>query len=86
MSMITLGNGADNVGMYIPLFTGFSTAERIWAVAVFALMTAAWVWFANSLAEFPRVKAVIEKYKNIAIPVAFIALGVFIILDSGLLG
>ena len=86
MAMITLGNGADNVGVYIPLFTGFSTAERIWAVAVFTLMTAAWVWFANSLAEFPRVKAVIEKYKNIAIPVVFIALGMFLILDSGLLG
>lgn len=86
MAMITLGNGADNVGVYIPLFTGFSVSERIWAIVVFVLMTVVWVWLANSLAEFPKVKAIIEKYKRIAIPVVFIALGVFIILDSGLLG
>ena len=86
MAMITLGNGADNVGVYIPLFTGFSGPERIGAVIIFAFMTVLWVWLANSLAEFPKVKAVIEKYQSIAIPVVFIALGVFIIVDSGLLG
>ena len=86
MAMITVGNGADNVGVYIPLFTGFSGAERIGAVVVFAVMTALWVFLANSLAELPKVKSVIEKYKTIAIPVVFLALGIFIILDSGLLG
>ena len=86
MAMITLGNGADNVGVYIPLFTGFSAGERIGAVLIFAAMTALWVWLANALAEFPKIKAVIEKYKAIAIPVVLIALGVFIILDSGLIG
>lgn len=86
MAMITLSNGADNVGVYIPLFTGFFGAERIGAVLIFTAMTALWVWLANSLAEFPKIKAVIEKYKDIAIPVVFIALGVFIILDSGLIG
>jgi cadmium resistance transport/sequestration family protein len=83
MAMITLGNGADNVGVYIPLFTGFSGSERIGAVVVFTIMTALWVFLANALAEFPKIKAIIEKYKNIAIPVVFIALGLFIILDSG---
>ena len=86
MAMITLGNGADNIGVYIPLFTGFSSAERIGAVIVFVCLTALWVFLANTLAEFPKVKSVIEKYKTIAIPVVFIALGVFIILDSGLIG
>ena len=86
MAMITLGNGADNIGVYIPLFTGFSSAERIGAVIAFVCLTALWVFLANTLAEFPKVKSVIDKYKTIAIPVVFIALGVFIILDSGLIG
>ena len=85
MAMITLGNGADNMGVYIPLFTGFSGGERVGAVISFLCLTALWVWLANSLAEFPKVKAIIEKYKAIVIPVVFIALGVFIILESGLL-
>ena len=86
MATITLGNGADNLGVYIPLFTGFSGGERMGAVLVFAAMTVLWVWLANSLAERPKIKAFIEKYKAIAIPAVFIALSVFIILDSGLIG
>lgn len=86
MAMITVGNGADNVGVYIPLFTGFSGAERIGAVIVFAVMTALWVFLANSLAECPKVKAAVGRYRHIVIPAVFILLGVYIIMDSGLLG
>lgn len=86
MAVITVGNGADNVGVYIPLFTGFSGTERISGVVVFAAMTALWVFFANSLAEFPKVKMAVGKYKHIVIPAVFILLGVYIIMDSGLLG
>ncbi len=86
MATITLGNGADNIGVYIPLFTGFSAMERMITVVTFAGMTALWVWLANSLAAFPKVKAVIQRYKCILIPIVFVLLGVFIILDSGLIG
>lgn len=86
MAMITVGNGADNLGVYIPLLTGFSNAQRLAAAAVFAGMTALWIFLANSLAEFPGVKAVVGRYRNILIPVVYIFLGVYILLDSGLLG
>lgn len=86
MALITLGNGADNVGVYIPLFTGFVGAERVGTMAVFAVMTALWAFLANTLAEVHQVKTVVGKYKRIVIPVVFIALGIYIIMDSGLLG
>ena len=85
MAMITVGNGADNVGVYIPLFTSFSGVERISAVIVFAVMTALWVFLANLLAEFPKVKAAVGQYKYIVVPAVFILLGVYIIMDSGLI-
>ena len=86
MAMITLGNGADNIGVYIPLFTGFSLMERLGAVVIFAVMTAVWVYLANTLSEFPKVKALIRKYRHIAIPLVFFLLGLYIIMDSGLFG
>lgn len=86
MAMITLGNGADNISVYIPLFTGFSSAQRLGAVIVFVVMTALWVLLANILAEFPVVKSAVGKYKHIVIPAVFILLGIYIIVDSGLLG
>lgn len=86
MAVITLGNGGDNFGVYIPLFTGFSGCERLWAAGVFAGMTAVWVLLAGRLASLPKVRAVIAQYKHIAVPLLFIALGIYIILDSGLFG
>lgn len=86
MALITLGNGADNLGVYIPLFTGFSGMERGVAAVVFAAMTGLWVFLADRLAQFPQVKSSVSKYKHIVIPVVFIALGIYIILDSGLTG
>lgn len=85
MAMITLGNGADNIGVYIPLFTGFSDMERLGAMAVFTGMTALWLFLAGRLAAFQGVQALVDKYRHILIPVILIGLGVFIILDSGLL-
>ena len=85
MALITLGNGADNLGVYIPLFTGFHSLQRIAAAVSFILLTALWVWLAHSLATLPKLQNLISKYKAVAIPVIFIVLGVFIILDSGLL-
>ena len=85
MAMITLGNGADNLGLYIPLFTGFSGPERVCAAAVFAIMTALWLRLADALAELPVFKDRIIKFKPVLIPAVFVLLGVYIILDSGLL-
>ena len=85
MALITLGNSADNFGVYIPLFTGFHSLQRIAAAVSFILLTALWVWLAHSLATLPKLQNLISKYKAVAIPVIFIVLGVFIIWDSGLL-
>ena len=86
MAMITLGNGADNIGIYLPLFTTFKRGARITAIVIFMLMTALWILLAQSIATLPKFKAITQKYKHILIPVVFIALGVLIILESGLLG
>ena len=86
MASITVGNGGDNVGVYVPLFMGFSGQECVVAWAVFAVMTLLCVILANALAEFPKIREHVETKKHIVIPVVFLILGVYIILDSGLLG
>ena len=86
MASITIGNGGDNVGVYVPLFMGFSGKECVIAWAVFAVMTLLWVILANAMAEFPKVRESVDKKRHIVIPVVFLVLGVYIILDSGLLG
>lgn len=86
MALTTLGNGADNLGVYMPLFTGFTGGQCLIAVLVFAALTALWLWLARALAGLPRLRSILQKYRHIAVPVILLTLGVCIVLGSGLFG
>ncbi|WP_288226025.1 cadmium resistance transporter [uncultured Enterococcus sp.] len=82
---ITIANGADNIGIYIPLFSRYSPSQLVITIIVFSVMIAFWCFLGYKLANFPLIKQQLEKYKHIAIPFVFIALGIFIIFESGLI-
>lgn len=79
-ALITMANGADNVGVYIPLFVGYDAWQVIATAAVFALMTAVWCFVSRRLADLPILRGVLTRYKHIAVPVVLIALGVYILI------
>lgn len=80
VALVTVANGADNIGVYIPLFAGYSLEQMLAVIAVFAAMVALWCFLAQKLASLPLPGAGIEKYKHILVPVVFIALGIYILL------
>ena len=84
VTLINIANGADNIGIYIPLFRGYGVAELIMTVIIFALLTALWCFIGEKIAFYPIIKAQLQKYKHIAVPIIFIGLGVYIMIDSGL--
>lgn len=79
MSLLTVANGADNIGVYLPLFSKYSPGQLVITTVVFALMIALWCYLGLKLASFPLVKAKLVKYKQIVIPIIFIVLGLLII-------
>ena len=83
--LVTIANGADNIGVYVPLFTTLNTLELIMTIIVFFLMIALWCFAGEKLTTIPRIKQTIHKYKNVIVPVVFIAIGLFIIIESDLI-
>ena len=83
--LVGIANGADNIGIYTPIFTGYSGMELAITSAIYAVMLGLWCVAGDKLANFPLVKDKIEKYQHIIVPVVFIGLGVLIILRSGLI-
>jgi cadmium resistance transport/sequestration family protein len=83
---ITIANGADNIGIYIPIFSGYAIFEFVITIAIFVLLTALWCYWGNKIAHYPFVKTRLQKYKNIFVPVVFMGLGVYIIIKSGIIG
>lgn len=79
---VTVSGGADNVGIYIPLFSSYGKAEILTAAIVFILMTGLLCFGAYMLASIPVLKERIARYRKVLVPFVFTALGLFIISDG----
>ena len=78
-----MANGGDNIGIYIPLFTGKSLVDILVTVIIFIILVALWCFIGLRLSEHPFVKKNIEKYDHIFVPIIFICLGIFILIKNG---
>ncbi|WP_195267438.1 cadmium resistance transporter [Eubacterium sp. 1001713B170207_170306_E7] len=83
---LTLANGADNVSIYIPLFTNLGTVEIVTIIVIFVILIGVWCFLGIKIGQYPLIRAFLEKYKDVLIPVVFIGLGLYILLKSGTLG
>lgn len=80
--LITMANGADNIGVYIPLFASFAVWQMLLTVCVFLILIAVWCLIGKLLASCSVIKNTIEKYKTVIVPIVYIALGVYILLKN----
>lgn len=80
--LVTMSNGADNIGVYIPLLAGCSAVQAAAVVVIFAIMLAFWCLLSKKLADLPALRHFLLTYKHIIVPVVFIALGVYIIIKG----
>ena len=82
VALVTVANGADNLGVYIPLFVGFSAWQTATAGVVFLLMTALWCIFGKKFSEMPFLRRFLAKYKRILVPCVLILLGMYILAEA----
>jgi len=81
---VTIANGGDNLGVYIPLFA--SDPHRIpFFAAAFAVLTAVWCALAYWLVHHPTLGAAIRRHGQRALPFVLIGLGVYILLGARVL-
>lgn len=80
---ITVANGGDNIGIYIPLLAGMNMIDMLITIFIFIILIALWCFIGYRLAEYPFIHKYIERYKHILIPIVFIALGFSIIIGNG---
>lgn len=82
VALVTIANGADNIGIYVPLFTRLNILELMVTIIVFLVLIAVWCFIGEQITSFPGIKGAIQKYKNIIVPVVFIGIGIFILIES----
>lgn len=82
VTLITIANGGDNVGVYSPLFATQTLEEITLTVGIFAMMTGLWVVAAHWISTHPYTGAVIQRYAPRFLPFVLIGLGIFILFDA----
>jgi Predicted permease, cadmium resistance protein len=80
--LLTISNGADNIGIYVPLFSQYNQTETVLIIIVYAIMTLVWCFIGYKLAILPVLKEKIEEYRKWVIPLIFIALGIYILIKN----
>ncbi|MCD9015062.1 cadmium resistance transporter [Parachryseolinea silvisoli] len=80
---VTIANGGDNIGVYVPLLTTMTVVAKVYMVVVFAMMTYVWCMAARYLARHPVVASYLDRFGNIITPLVLFGLGIFILWESG---
>ncbi|MTG89888.1 cadmium transporter [Cellulosimicrobium sp. BIT-GX5] len=82
---ITIANGGDNIAIYTPVFRTISTTDAVVTIVVFLVLLALWCLLARAIGTNEKVTEGLEKVEHWLVPVVFIGLGVFILIESGTL-
>lgn len=82
VSGVTIANGGDNIGIYVPLFATLAWPQKITVVSIFFMMTAVWCILARYLSRHPLMAKAIDKYGHVVTPFVLIALGIYILNES----
>jgi cadmium resistance transport/sequestration family protein len=85
VAAITVANGSDNIGIYVPLFANSELASLLIILCVFLSLVGVWCYVTYKLTCQPAIADLLTRYGNTLVPYVLIALGVFIVLDSSAL-
>ena len=82
VALITMANGADNIGVYLPLFISFSLSEYVIFSSVFVLMIGLWCVLGYQASRLPLLKNGMNRYKSVIVPIVYIGLGIYILVKA----
>ena len=78
IASVTIANGGDNVGVYIPLFANAIEAIATYALT-FSVMTGVWCALGYLLVNNKLLGGAIRRYGHLVLPIVLIALGAYIL-------
>jgi cadmium resistance protein CadD (predicted permease) len=81
---VTVANGGDNLGVYIPLFARDPRLVPLYAL-VFAVMTALWCFAGHRLIQNRMIGDRLRRYGHVALPIVLISLGLWILAGARVL-
>lgn len=79
---LTIANGGDNMGVYIPVFSQLDSGGTILFAVVFAIMTGLWCLIGYIAAAWDRSGKLIRSNKDTVVPLVLVLIGTAILVKS----
>jgi len=83
VAAVTIANGSDNIGIYMPLFANSTWESLLIILGIFFSLVGVWCYAAYTLTRLPAINQVITPHSNALVPFVLIALGAYIVWESG---
>ena len=83
--LLSLASGADNLGIFSPYFTTLTMPEFIVTAVIILLGTTVIYFIADAFGSLSPISEFLEKYERIILPLVFVLLGVYILIEFGTL-
>lgn len=82
LSTITVMNGGDNIGTYVPLFSQAKGVEIAVYVVTYYILLGVWCLVAFLVMKQKHILHMAQRYANVVVPLLYMGLGVYIIVKS----
>ncbi len=86
VASVTVANGGDNLGVYVPVFAEKSTAVVVGFAVVFLMLVAVWCTAGYLMTAHHRVAEQLDRWGSVIYPVALIVVGLVILVGGGAFG
>ena len=83
IAVLTIGNGSDNLSVYIPLFAHSAPAQVGIYLILFLLLVGVWCMLGYTVSHLPGVAHVLEVTGSFMLTFVMIGLGLFILWKDG---
>lgn len=84
VAFITIATcGADNIGIYVPIFTQLSVASLIVVLLTFVVMMTLFALLGYLLVCLPTVAKIFDRWGTLVTIIVYIGLGIYILFESG---
>jgi cadmium resistance protein CadD (predicted permease) len=82
VAAVTLANGGDNIGVYVPVFTTAGAGGMTVYLVVFLALVAVWCGLGRFLATRPLVARALSRWGHVLLPAVLITIGVLILVGG----
>lgn len=86
VAAVTVANGGDNIGVYVPVLATVDAGGLAVYVVVFLVLTGVWCVAGRFLATRRPVARALARRGHLVLPVVLIALGVVLLVQGGAFG